>query len=64
MKKVGPDQKEEVVDVDILHGVRMYRFFNGKVDAEVEGPGFQIRPGTGKNSLSYGVDFRSSVAGK
>ena len=61
LRKVG--HSEENVDVHTIHGVRMYNFFNGKVD-DVEGPGFQLRPGTGTGSMSYGSDFRTTVAGK
>ena len=60
MRQIG--ESEVNVDVHILHGVRMYLFFNGKVD-DAEGPGFQIRPGAGTGSLTYGHDFRTTVAG-
>ena len=60
MRLVG--NAEVNADVHILHGVRMYLFLNGKVD-DAEGPGFQIRPGAGNGSLTYGHDFRTTVAG-
>ena len=56
------DGEETLVDVDTIHGVRMYRFFKGHVDT-TQGPGFQIRPGTGINSFSFGDDYRTTVAG-
>ena len=51
------------IDIDTLYGVRMYVYWNGQVDTE-NGPGFQLRPGSGKNSLTYGEDYRSTVAGQ
>ena len=51
------------IDIDTLYGVRMYVYWNGQVDAE-NGPGFQLRPGAGKNSLTYGEDYRNTVAGE
>ena len=55
--------EETPIDIDTIYGVKMYLFFNGQVDEEL-GPGFQIRPGTGINSLSFGEDYRNTVAGK
>ena len=61
LRKIGAS--EVPIDIDTLYGVRMYVYYNGQVDA-TNGPGFQLRPGAGKNSLTYGDDYRSTVAGE
>ena len=55
--------EETPTDIDTMHGVKMYLYWKGHVDEEL-GPGFQIRPGTGVNSFSFGDDYRTTVAGK